>query len=896
MPYVEVAVNAQDKTIRQTFSYAVPAGMTLTPGDGVLVPFGRRQLQGIVMDVVEVPAFADPKPVDARIGTKPIVSPERVALAKWISSYYLAPLFASVALMLPPGFEQRPLTFYESLVGLDELGSHRLPPRQRLVLEHLTVNGRLESRQLDSELKETGLSASISQLVQRGLISRTYGLDRPGVRAKTVKVVYLKAPGEEIRARIAFLTERRQTRLAKALQVLLDDGPGVGATELRERTGAGPTALKPLLDDNLIEIREEGVERDPLAGRRYQPRPAPPLTQEQSDAFDDVAKSLDARQPASYLLYGVTGSGKTEVYLRALERTIAQGRRGIVLVPEIALTPQTVRRFAERFPGQVAVLHSGLSQGELFDQWHGIAEGRYGVVVGSRSAVFAPIPSLGLIVIDEEHEWTYKQNDPSPRYHARDAATELSKLCNAVLLLGSATPDVISYQKALWGQHKLLELHERVRPVRQAARPAAGTFLGNPTSNGHVQYGANGNGDSARPHPPSTAVEGGGAVAPEGGPPEQVSSNAEHPHVPLDSVGVWSGRVVSSTEMPPVEIVDMRDELKGGNRSIFSRALQLALYQTVERGEQAILFLNRRGSAGFLQCRDCGFVPQCSACAIAMGFHRQGGIEHMMCHQCNRTRGMFERCPMCGSARLRPMGLGVEAVEESAAELLPGLRTLRWDRDVTQGHNSHEQILQSFLDGEADVLIGTQMVAKGLDLPAVTLVGVISADIGLHIPDFRSAERTFQLLTQVAGRAGRTISADGHLEGKVVIQTYTPDNYAILAAADHDYHTFFAHEIELRQAEAYPPFVRLARLVYAHYDADRGQREATRMAKALEDDAAQRGLPGVEVIGPAPPHVPKWHGRTRWQVTVRSPDPAELLRDVKLTEGWVFDIDPASMA
>ncbi|HLF78686.1 MAG TPA: primosomal protein N', partial [Dehalococcoidia bacterium] len=359
-------------------------------------------------------------------------------------------------------------------------------------------------------------------------------------------------------------------------------------------------------------------------------------------------------------------------------------------------------------------------------------------------------------------------------------------------------------------------------------------------------------------------------------------------------------RVVSSTEMPPVEVIDMREELKTGNRSIFSRALQLALYQTVERGEQAILFLNRRGSAGFLQCRDCGFVPQCSACAIAMGFHRQGtasGEGRMLCHQCNRSRAVYDRCPMCGSPRLRPMGLGVEAVEESAAELLPGLRTLRWDRDVTHGRNAHEEILASFLKHEADVLIGTQMVAKGLDLPSVTLVGVISADIGLHIPDFRSAERTFQLLTQVAGRAGRTASEDGGPQaGQVVIQTYTPDNYAIIAAARHDYHAFFEHEIELRQAEAYPPFVRLARLIYAHSNPERAEREATRLARELQATSAVRGLPGVEVIGPAPPHVPKWHGRTRWQVTVRSPNPVELLYDLKLTEGWTMDIDPASLA
>ena len=322
----------------------------------------------------------------------------------------------------------------------------------------------------------------------------------------------------------------------------------------------------------------------------------------------------------------------------------------------------------------------------------------------------------------------------------------------------------------------------------------------------------------------------------------------------------------------------------------------------MNKGEQAILFLNRRGAAGFLQCRDCGYVPQCSSCAIALGYHKHyaadgSEVERLLCHQCNRPRRLFERCPECASPRLRPMGLGVERVEEALGELLPGVRALRWDRDVTRGRHSHEQILSAFMEGEADVLVGTQMVAKGLDLPEVTLVGVISADIGLHIPDFRAAERTFQLLTQVAGRAGRSAAADGGTPpGNVVIQTYTPDNYAILAAAQHDFEGFFAHEVELRREQAYPPFVRLARLVYAHGNAEYGHTQAEKVAQQLRRDVSTRGLPGVEVLGPAPPHIPKWHGRTRWQLTLRATDPVELLREFKVGEGWTMDIDPSSIA
>jgi primosomal protein N' (replication factor Y) len=808
--------------------------MSLLIGDAVIVPFGRRMLQGVVLETPEAPAFADPKPVAGRIGDRPAIRPEHAELSRWVSDYYLAPLFASVSLMLPPGFEQKPLTYYESLLAAEELDGARLPPRQRAVLEFLIENGPVESRRLDRDLKQPGKAATLSQLATRGFIQRSYGLARPTVQAKSIRYVVLTAPEPAIEAAIEALEADRRGRLAAALSLLLDEGGSMPASELRQRVNAGMPQLKPLIEQGLIEVRALAVERDPLAGRHYEQRSAPPLTPEQQRVYETIAAALDKRAAGSFLLHGVTGSGKTEVYLRALERTLELGRRGIVLVPEIALTPQTVRRFAERFPGQVAVLHSGLSQGELFDQWHGIRDGRYAVVVGSRSAVFAPQPELGLIVIDEEHEWTYKQHDQAPRYHAREAALKLAELTDAVVLLGSATPDVESYQKALWGQHGLQELKERVRPI-------------------------------------------------------------------VGSDGIVAG-VSSSEALPPVEVVDMREELKGGNRSIFSRPLQLGIYQALERHEQTILFLNRRGSAGFLQCRDCGFVPQCSACAIALGYHkhldRNGAeVERLLCHQCNRSRGLYERCPMCGSPRLRPMGLGVERVEEAVRETFPQARTLRWDRDVTHGRHAHEQILSSFLKGEADVLIGTQMVAKGLDLPAVTLVGVISADIGLHIPDFRSAERTFQLLTQVAGRAGRTASADGSPpRGNVVIQTYTPDNYAIVAAAEHDYASFFTTEITLRREEAYPPFIRLARMVLSDANPERGQRLAERMADALREDASKRGLPSVEVIGPAPPHVPKWHGRFRWQVTVRSPNPAELLKGVKLPEGWILDIDPASLA
>ena len=850
-PFVDVAVNS-GLPHRDAFSYAVPEGMDLAPGDAVFVPFGRRTLQGIVMEAVDVTAVAEPRPVEAKLGDRPVVATERVRLARWISDYYLSPLFPAVALMLPPGFERKPLTFYEALLSDEEAGRTPLPPRQKAVLSHLIAAGQTESGQIDKEVELPGVATALSQLTQRGLVRRTYGLARPSVREKTARFVELRVSPERAATEAERLDSVRKRRLAAALRLLAQD-IGVPAAHLRAHTGAGPKDLMPLVDAGLIALTERAVERDPLAGRWFESRPPPVLTPEQDQAFGPLAAALDAHRARTFLLHGVTGSGKTEVYLKTLERCLATGRRGIVLVPEIALTPQTIRRFAERFPRQVAVLHSGLSPGEAFDQWHGIQDGRYAVVIGSRSALFAPQPDLGLVVIDEEHEWTYKQQDQAPRYHAREAAEQLCHLAGAVLLLGSATPDVATYQRALWDQYTLLELRQRVRPVLDTS----------------------------------------GAVV----------------------------RISSSEAMPPVEIIDMREELRTGNRSIFSRPLQLGLYQVLEKGEQAILFLNRRGSAGFIQCRDCGFVPQCSSCAIALSLHTSlakslspptekgafgtplsvngegGSGARLLCHQCNRSRRPLERCPMCGSVRLRPMGLGVERVEEEVAALFPAARALRWDRDVTRGRNAHEKILARFIEGKADVLIGTQMVAKGLDLPAVTLVGVISADIGLHIPDFRSGERTFQLLTQVSGRAGRALSsAGGPPAGHVVVQTYTPDNYAILAAARHDYAEFFATESAIRRESGYPPFTRLARLLHLDSNQERGLRNAERMARQLREEASRRGVPGVEVLGPAPPYVPKWHGRFRWQITVRSHDPHELLLPMKLPPNWSLDIDPVSLA
>ena len=932
MPYAEVAVNAA-LPHRRAFSYSVPEGMRLEVGQAIYVPFGRRTLQGIVLELPEVPSYPETRDVLAPLTEGPILSPAQVALGCWISEEYLAPLFQSLALMLPPGFEQKPLTYVSPLAGAQEAAGLDLSPRQREVLSLLLAEGRQEVEELRKRARVPALAAILGQLEKRGLVERSYGLARPRVRPKVLIYYRLLVSAEEAlahagalpgsrasrrgellerlaeveslpldvarrlagsehglraleRARLLSVDEKagtvslsvgagraraealvlRRTAVersqAAVLRLLAGEGPSLPASLVRARTGLTATSATPLAEQGLIAVEEVPVERDPLAGRHYPRRPPPVLTPEQEGVYHAIEEALEAsgrgdgtstgsaHGGTAFLLHGVTGSGKTEVYLKALEKTVALGRRGIVLVPEIALTPQTVRRFAERFPSQVAVLHSGLSEGQLFDQWHGIRQGRYAVVVGSRSALFAPQPDLGLIVIDEEHEWTYKQ-EQVPRYHTREAARRLAELTGAVLLLGSATPDVCTYQQALWGSYRLLTLRQRVRPL----------------------------------------------VAADG-----------------------TVTLFTSAALPPVEVVDLREELMAGNRSIFSRSLAQEVRSVLSAGEQAILFLNRRGAASFAQCRDCGYVPHCSSCAVALTYHRQQ--DRLLCHQCNRGRRMPATCPQCRSRRLRLVGIGVERVEEEAAQAFPGARLLRWDRDVTRGRGAHERILARFLAREADILIGTQMVAKGLDLPAVTLVGVVSADVSLHLPDFRAGERTFQLLTQVAGRAGRaqtglggpppggTRPADGAGNGdrpsggqgglpelgRVVIQTYTPQHYAIGAAAQHDYESFFAQEIELRRRLGYPPFSRLARLVYSHTNSAYAYQEAARLVRVLCQERDARGLPDLEVMGPSPAYIARLRGRYRWQVLVRGRNPAELLADVALPQNWVLDIDPMTVA
>jgi primosomal protein N' (replication factor Y) len=657
-------------------------------------------------------------------------------------------------------------------------------------------------------------------------------------------VVILCVPPDEVVNKIVEL--RGAQKQVAVLDFLRGEEEAIWVSWVYAETGCNLSTLRDLADHDLISLEEKEVWRDPLEGREFVLDVPPRLTTDQEAVWQVISQQVTGNEGQSpvtrhsslvTLLHGVTGSGKTEIYLRALDAVLRQGRQAVVLVPEISLTPQTIRRFAARFPGRIAVIHSRLSLGERYDTWRRIRAGDVDVVIGPRSALFAPLRRLGLIVIDEEHEGSYKQAQ-TPRYHARQVAVKLAELAGAMVIMGSATPDLVSYYRAQRGEYKLLRLPKRILGHRRRIEEQRVSYKLRDTSYKYL-----------------------------------------------------SGEACY-TDLPPVRIVDLREELKAGNRGIFSRALQRALRETLDNNQQAILFLNRRGAATFVMCRDCGHVLRCSRCEVPLTHHlrRHGtGEPQLVCHHCNRHDPVPQVCPNCGSKRIKFFGTGTQRVEATVQKLFPQARTLRWDRDTTGGKWSHETFLQSFIEHEADVLIGTQMIAKGLDLPLVTLVGVIAADTALHLPDFWASERTFQLLTQVAGRAGRSI-----LGGQVIIQTYTPEHYSVQMASRHDYDGFYEKELAFRREHGYPPFARLAKLVYVHRNQKRCQEEAEKLHRILSNKIARLGLPGADLIGPAPCFFGRLRGQYRWQIVVRASDPQTLLRDVIFPRGWRVDIDPVS--
>jgi primosomal protein N' (replication factor Y) len=865
--YAEVAVGGKTRLL---LHYDIPPAMAgqLAPGQLVRVPLRGEERLGIVVTFSPSAPVSTTRPLLELVDPAPAVTLEYLALAHWLAGFYLAPLADCVWLMVPPPrVGPRRVRSVQGVATWEQIEAARPSLGRRVkqadVLDWLaTSDDPLPTVAQVRAAVGCGLGP-LRALAGRGWIEleQESGLDT---------VLLLLSP-DEARARADEL--RGSATYNAVLAFLADqDGSAEDSTEIvagcrslsRSLAEAGPVPadavkaatrcelrhLQKLESLGLVVLSEAQVVRDPLADVEFVPADPPPLTPDQAAVWEQIEPSLHLPTcPLAYLLHGVTGSGKTEIYLRAVAATLAQGRRAIVLVPEISLTPQTTRRFLARFPGRVGLFHSQLSPGERYDTWQRARSGLLDVVIGPRSALFAPLPDLGLIVLDEEHDASFKAQDRAPAYHSRDVALELARRVGATLILGSATPGLESYHRAQRGEFRLLTLPQRIRGHARRLEEQQKRYRV-----ADVRY-------------------------------REETGQARY--IPL----------------PPVQIVDLRQELRAGNRHIFSRALQRALKETLARGEQAILFLNRRGHATFVLCRDCGHVMRCPRCDAPLTQHviRDSGFgsrgsgtttrnTQLICHHCNYRVPVPPHCPACGSARMRYFGLGTQQVERAMRELYPDARILRWDRDTAARRGAHKLIMDRFAGGQADVLVGTQMLAKGLDLPLVTLVGVISADTALNLPDFRAAERTFQLVTQVAGRAGRGLRG-----GRVIVQTYNPDHYAVRAAARHDYAAFARRELAFRREQGYPPYRRLARLEYRHRKPERARLAAERLAETLRATLAARGLPPEDLVGPAPAFFAKRRDLYRWQVILRAEDPAELLRQVEIPGGWRVDIDPVSV-
>ena len=812
MRFAEVAVDAPTGHSR-TFSYSIPDGWQLAPGQLVRVPFGPRTIQGVVFELTDVPSVDETRPISEVLVDDSVVDQTHLSLARWIGDYYRCSLFEAVAPMLPPGSRVQSRAFVSISGDVTDIESVSNSDRQLRILEAVRRDGKADVDALATSLGEW-VRASIGPLVSRGVLEREYRSNRRTIGPRYVE--YLRVRTSALGEIRRWLSERghRAPRQSDLILSLVESNSLTPATQARREFGA--SAVSALRDKGFVQVEQTQVFRDPLADREYQPGPSVELSGPQLRAASTIARSLKDSSAGArvVLVQGVTGSGKTEVYLAAVEQCLSLGRQAIVLVPEIALTPQTIERFAGRFPGRVAVQHSGLTDGQRHDQWWAIQNGSRDVIIGSRSAVFAPVSNPGLIVLDEEHEWTYKQHDATPRYHARSIAEQIGKLSGSVTVLGSASPDVGSYYRGRRREYGLHVLKDRL--VREA--------------------------------------DGSTAVLP----------------------------------LPEVEVVDMRRELREGNRGMFSRLLHSELESCLDAGQQAILFLNRRGTSSHMQCRHCGNTLSCRSCDVALTYHRP--VQRLICHYCGRRRRMPDNCPECLSFRLSLYGIGTQSVASEVERQFPQARILRWDRDATRHAREYEELLTDFRSGNADVIVGTQMIAKGLHLPGVTLVGVVLADVGLGIPDYRSGERTFQLLCQVAGRSGRE-----HDAGRVVFQTYQPENYAIRAAAAQDYELFYIAEMRYRREQRNPPYSRLIRLVYGHTNAAMAESRARELANTLRQAQSEADLTDVEILGPTPPYPSRLRGRYRWHIVLRGRNPRALLDMVEVPREWSVDVDPVAL-
>ncbi|WP_187999237.1 primosomal protein N' [Listeria marthii] len=766
----KVIVDVPAMQVDRPFDYFIPEDLEelIRPGMRVSVPFGNRKIQGFVIALGETEENPKLKGIDGVMDLAPVLNEELMELGDWLAEDTLSFRVSAYQAMLPAALRAK---YEKYFLRLDEENEE---------LEQLFEG----YETLDWKVAEArGLLKQIGKWVREGGVEVVYQVKNKITNKKVRVVSCLKAPHQ-----LAEIIEdmpknaKAQSRVLAFFQAF--EGTEITAVDLKKQAETTDTTIKKLADLGLLTIQEKIISRDPYENHQFEKSESLQLLPDQQTACEKINA---AKEQETFLIHGVTGSGKTEIYLQTIEAKLKEGKEAIVLVPEISLTPQMVERFKSRFGSEVAVLHSALSSGEKYDEWRKIERKEARVVVGARSAVFAPFENLGIIIIDEEHEASYKQED-NPRYHARDVAIWRATKYQCPVVLGSATPSLESFARAKKGVYTLIELPSRV----------------------------------------------------------------------------------NDRAMPEVNVVDMREELRKENRTEFSTELLEKIKDRIAKKEQTVLMLNRRGYSSFVMCRDCGYVVECPNCDISLTYHQSS--NQMKCHYCGHEERVPQKCPSCEGEHIRYFGTGTQKVEESLTKLIPEARVIRMDVDTTRTKGAHEKLLNSFRNHEADILLGTQMIAKGLDFPDITLVGVLNADTMLHLPDFRASERTFQLLTQVSGRAGRH-----ERTGEVVVQSYNPEHYSIEFAKKHDFIGFYNHEMQLRKMGSYPPFYYLTMINVSDENEMKAIRTIQEMAQFLRGKLG----PDAVILGPVPSTITRIKNKYRYQCIIKYKIEPNLKKELK---------------
>ena len=780
-----VAVSSVPYAADRLYTYLVPDELigSAEAGKRVTIPFGRgnRRVEGFLLEVGREAATSPLKPIDAVLDDAPLLDAKDIRLVRWMKARYFCTYYDAIKTILPGGvwLQYRELWHVNGEISAEDALSSVAPDSLEETLLRTMLSAKEIERAALDELGGEKTAKALRSLEACGLAVRETKL-RQRLQDKSVRMVSLCVSAEDALAAVE--PKRRSAPVRYAVVELLSREGCLSSSEISYYTGATMQTLRGLKKAGLVEFSE----REVLRVSRYDDAPAREdivLNGEQQAAFDGLCTLLGREGGSAALLHGVTASGKTQVYIRLIEEALTRGKTAMLLVPEIALTPQMLRRFTAQFGSDVAMLHSALPLTERYDQWKRIRRGEVRVVLGTRSAVFAPLQNLGLIILDEEQETSYQSENP-PRYHARDVAQFRCAQNDALLLLGSATPTIETAYAAKSSRYQVFSLHKRFNDL----------------------------------------------------------------------------------PLPKVLIADMKDELRQGNETSIGHALRAELEKNIERGEQSILFLNRRGSARMLLCGECGYVPQCPRCSVPMTYHSAN--ERLMCHYCGHSEAVVDRCSECGGLMKR-VGSGTQKVEQELFDLFPKAKVLRMDADTVGASRGHEALLREFEEKNIPILLGTQMIAKGLDFPNVTMVGIVAADAMLKLPDYRSAERTFQLLTQVAGRAGR---ADA--PGEVFLQTYDPENYAVEAASRQDYRAFFEEEMRRRRRALYPPYTLIARLLFEADDEKTAQQAAETAMRLMEAFFERRAYLKKYVIALRAMACPikKIKGKSRWQTTLKIVD------------------------